>query len=271
MLFESQTYRDFLRDELARRQQAHPSYSQRAFARDLQLSPGELSEILTSKRHLTLKSAMKIAKALHLNLSETRQLIHLIQLESDPKLATRPLVPQKQGNLNVDLFRVVSDWYCFAILNLADCEDFNWEAHYIAKRLSISVNEVRVALERLERVGLIERTGKNFSVTRDYVWAEEGVPSEAAKNYHQQILDIAKRALATEPVENREFGGVGLAIDPQKLPHLKTDVRRFLDEMVTKYGKGRHRKEVFQIELSLFPLSKPVASHSQQGKRYENN
>src|SRR4051794_12712496 len=119
-------YREFLAAELARRIGANPRYSQRAFAKALGLSPGELSEILRGKRPLSAKHALQIARALGLSEAERRRLLALSQGETE-----RPTPSAYQ--LSADLFALVSDWYCFAIVYLAECEGFRWDERWIGR------------------------------------------------------------------------------------------------------------------------------------------
>ena len=171
---ESKTPKEFLTEELAKRKNLNPAYSLRAFARQLKLSPGELSEIMAGKRHLSLKSALRTARALGLNQSETKQLLQMAQLGKSLDFKDRellePLNAQKVvQQISNDLFHIVSDWYCFAILNLAECKSFKWNSQYIAQKLTISVHEARLAVERLERAGLVEtRQGKKRVVKRSW-------------------------------------------------------------------------------------------------------
>ncbi len=258
------SYKVYLREELVRRLRANPRYSQRAFARQLGLSPGELSEILSGRRKLGFKSAIRIAKSLSLSPSETKRLIYLLELERSRELdkagfPDNPFKedsqPLKKHSLTFDMFNVVSDWYCFAIVSLADCEDFRSEPNWIAKRLGISVVECKVALDRLSRIGLIQRVGKKIKITDDYVISPEGIPSEAIRNYHRQILQKAIDSLELQSVDEREIAGVSLAIDLKHIASMKKEIADFLDEMVRRYSKGKNRKCVYQIEIGLFRLT----------------
>lgn len=263
MLFECSSYRDFLNDELSRRTKVHARYSQRAFARDLGLSPGELSEVLGGRRPLSAKAAMKIAASLHLNPAETRHLLFLVQLEKNRGTETEALLtdPDLENlQLSQDRFSVVADWYCFAILNLAEVEGFSWNENWIAKRLGISVSSVRVAIRRLQRVGLLVRRNGKLVVDGEFVLSPEGIPSRAVRTYHQQMLKLALRALEVQSVEERHFEGVGIALDPEKLPALKREVSEFMDRVVKKYASGRRRREVYHMESCLFRLTQKEQS-----------
>jgi uncharacterized protein (TIGR02147 family) len=266
MLMDAISPRDFLAEELARRTQANPRYSQRAFARQLGLSPGELSEVMRGKRALSVRSALRIAASLGFTPVETQRLLQLCQVDKAKALTGTEALFQSSndvaGNsreLSLDLFRVVSDWFCFAILSLADTDGFHFDALWISKRLGISPAEARVGLERLERIGLIERDSKGrLIVARDYVLSPSGIPSEAIRNYHRQVLERAIQALETQTVSEREISGVGLAIDPRDLPELQKEINQFHDKIVNEYGRrGSRAKEVYQLESALFRLTVP--------------
>lgn len=260
MLHESETPARFLKEELGRRMRANPRYSQRAFARQLGLSPGELSEVLQGKRSLSLRSGLKVAQALSLTEEETRQLLLLSQAERSRRLSggalpvPAPAETARPQQLTLDMFQVVSDWACFAILNLADCTDFDASPAAIAERLGIPRLQAELAIERLERVGLIERRGKTFRATPDYVLSPSGIPSEAIRSHHRQILAKAAEALDAQGVNERDITGVGLAVDPRHLPALKREIADFQDRMIRKFSKGR-RTEVYQLEVALFRLT----------------
>jgi uncharacterized protein (TIGR02147 family) len=271
VLLNTNSTRTFLSEELARRIKNNPRYSQRAFARQLGLSPGELSEVLRGKRALSLKSSLRIAQALGLSPVETKHLLHLAQLDKAGKQAEALLgetpaeAPTHQ--LTLDLFHIVSDWYCFALLNLADTPDFRFEAGWIARRLGISRAEAQMALERLERAGLIERgAGGKLEVVKDYVMSPSGIPSEAIRNSHRQLLNKAIEALESQDVTERDLRGLGFAIDPRHLPSIKKEIAEFHDRLVARYATRGKRTEVYHLETALFRLTQKDPTGAKNGK-----
>ena len=78
MIFDCKSIPEYLFNELDRRLQHNSRYSQRAFARDLKLSPGALSEILHGKRPITAKLVFKLQKSLGLNPVEVHHLLGLL-------------------------------------------------------------------------------------------------------------------------------------------------------------------------------------------------
>lgn len=251
MLQNFKTVSQFLEEELLRRTRSNSQYSLRSFARDLNMSPGELSEIIRAKRKLSLKNVYKISTVLGLNKDEVNQLKQLsVMMEDDSDL--NPVIREKA--LSEDMFRIVSDWYCFAILNLADTKGFSWDPNSIAKRLGIKPIEAKDGLNRLEKVGLIQKTNNSYRVVEDFVFTTDGVPSEAFKTYHQSILDKARIALDLQPVFERYFSGVGLALHPSEVGKLHKEFSKFLQSVAKKYGQDKG-SEVYQLHLSFFRMS----------------
>jgi len=260
MLLENESAENYLKEEFQKRVDRNARYSLRAFARQLGMSPGELSEVMRGKRGLSLKSSLKIAESIGLNATETRHLVFLAQKDRSErnsfpgeKLSKKNL--HEPTRLSLDLFKLLSDWYCFAILNLAETVDFNSSPRWIAKKLGLTVSQTITAVERLERVGLVEKSGKNWTPTKDYVLSPEGIPSEAIRNYHKQILSKAIEALDCVSVEKREISGVGIAISAEDIGKFKKDIGNFIDEMAEKYSKGTNRSEVYHLGVSFFPLT----------------
>ena len=266
MLNEHESYRDFLRDELVRRIRHNPRYSQRAFARQLGISPGELSEVLAAKRHLSPRSALKAAKSLGLSIEETELLLWLIQKERvgalEPRLNSAGSPPsgaptrRSERALALDLFQLVSDWGSWAVLSLAETEGFAWDAKWISKKLGLSPQQAQDIVSRLVRVGLVEQseTGE-LKATNDHSVVQSGVPSEALRAYHSQILRLALDSLDFVPREFREIAGTTFPVNPADLPAIKKEMDEFLDRVSQKYSAHRPLREVYHLELALLPLT----------------
>lgn len=244
---------DFLSHELKKRVERNSRYSLRKYAQSLKLSPGELSEILSRKRTLSLKSAQKISQALSLSPLDTDRLFSLI--------FHNPMKTMKSRSLSNDLFHVISDWYCLALLSLAETKNFKFEIGYISKRLGISLLEAKFAIEHLENVGLIIKNKNQYEINAETVCSLDEVSSEAIKKAHFQILDKAKEALLTQSIAEREFSGITFAVNPKQLPELKNELKNFMDkwtEKVSLAGSGIHKiepTEVYHLETVLFRLT----------------
>jgi uncharacterized protein (TIGR02147 family) len=266
-LLESQSVQDFLVKELERRVNVNARYSQRGFARNLGLSAGELSEVLRGKRKLGLKAALKISRAMGLNPAESKHLLHLSQFEKsrDWNIETRlmndgPALTSSQ--VNEDVFHMVSEWYYFAILNLADTKDFIWNSAWISRRLGVGRVQAKTAMERLLRLGLIKRSNGKFKPNTDVILSTKGVSSEAIRQYHRQMLGKALDALNFQPVQERDISGVGFACNTDDVDAIRREIFEFQSKLSSKYGKGKSA-EVYHLEMAFFRLTEGGSQREQ--------
>ena len=253
MIFDSHSVQEFLYGELDQRIQNNPQYSQRAFARDLQVSPGALSEILHGQRPITAKFILKLKKALGLSTVEVN---HLLSLLGEEGLGgERAILRGQKKELSSQLFRVISEWYHFAILNLMDLKKFKWRADWISHKLGVSFVQARSAMKRLEEIEMVERKGKQIRPSHDFVYSSEDIPSSAIRKYHREMLEFCIAALETQNIEKRSILGTGMAIKKSDLPKLKKEISDFHKKILHKYSK-KSADHVYHFESALICLSK---------------
>jgi uncharacterized protein (TIGR02147 family) len=150
--------KQLLQAELARRCAKNPKYSLRAFAKSVGISHTVLSLVMSGKRRLSKKASLKLAEALALD-PEQKSLLALSASHprSSLEAPSRSAAQLRFHQLSLDTFSVVSDWYHLPILSLLDLPGARFEARWISKALSISQLEAKLAIERLQRLGLVEK------------------------------------------------------------------------------------------------------------------
>ncbi|MBC7385871.1 MAG: TIGR02147 family protein [Cryobacterium sp.] len=264
MLKETNPTARYLSEQLRIRTEKNARYSLRAFAQNLGISPGELSEVLNGKRKLTFKNGLKISTALGHSPVEAENFLGLIKREWAARaglVLAEEIQPAELERriLTEDVFHLVSDWTCFAIVNLTETKGFRFDHAFIARRLGITVTEAKLALDRLIRIGLVEVTGKKYSVSRDFILAPEGVPSAAVRKFHTQILEKAGEALVSQSIHERDIAGITFAIDPSDIPGVQKEIHTFIDRLATRLAKAPQQKktEVYHFETALFRLTSP--------------
>ena len=254
-----------LQEEFNRRKARNRSYSLRAFARTLGLPPGRLSEIFSDKRPLTPKLGEKISASLGLSPDSKKRFLEKVKEARTERSSWRKI---EQGSaeapasihsdfeqLSEDSFRVLADWYHFAVFVLIETDDFDPSISWIAKRLGISTIEARSGIERLARLGLIEEKRKTWVTTRKNLTTSHEVSSSALKHSHRQDLERAILSLEEVPIQLRDITSVTMSIDPAKLPEAKKMITSFRRKLC-KYLESGKKKEVYNLNLQLIPISK---------------
>lgn len=243
-------YRSVLLEELAKRKTKNPSYSLRAFARDLGISSTSLSDVLSSKRHLSKKNAKLICDALALSPSQTIRMLNEIKGHSsfsDEELDSL--------RLQEDTFAAISEWYYIAILSLARIPENQANETWIAERLGISPLEVRIALERLLRLRFLKIVNGRLKRTVHSVTTTHNVPSSAIRKFHKQNLNKAIESLERDPVPLRFLTSITMAVDPNRLEEAKTQILRFRNRISKLLETGKP-KEVYHLAIQLIPLTR---------------
>ena len=225
---EGSEYRDILKNKLEERCQKNPNYSLRAFARDLGLRPEMLSRVINGKRGLSEQTAKNVSTKLGFSPKEA-QYFSLLVMESDArskkkrilavaKLSQHRFSQNKDCLLNQDVFKVIADWYHFAILELTQLKSFKNDPYFISKKLEINVKVAESAIERLIRLKLliIDKNGC-LQASDEFTDVLSGPPSDAVKKFHEQILRKTLLALNSQPVTQRDFSTTILAFDRRHL------------------------------------------------------
>ncbi|MBX2987952.1 MAG: TIGR02147 family protein [Bdellovibrionaceae bacterium] len=243
--------RERLRDELKSRQKSNQAYSLRAFAQSLQLSPAQLSQIISGKRNVTPKVFDQIARRLNFSPFERRRLF-----EGTVARDRQAGEEKRSFQLREDQFRLISDWHHFAILSLAKLKGAKNDPAWVAKRLNIKFYEAKEALLRLQRLDILD-SGPCLSQKTDPLRIASGVPSEAIRKYHRQILALAEEKITETPLEARDFSAMTMAIDPKNIPLAKKAIESFQEEMVSLLEKG-NCQAVYTFSCQLFPVTEAL-------------
>ncbi len=250
-IIKAPDFRSFLQNELTRRIKANPRFSLRAFASQLDVQSGFLSKILLGQRRVTQATIRRFGSRLGLSLQEIDQFIDTAERSTDePDLGFRQIA--------YDHFQLVSDWYHFAILELAGIQTFHPETRWIARALGISMVEAQGAIDRLVRLKLISINpdGRWTILEQHTTTLGEVDTAEALRRMQKQILEKSIAALDSVSVERRDQSSMTMAVDSSRIPAAKQKIKNFRRSLCAFLEDGDNRDAVYQLSISLFPLTK---------------
>lgn len=245
-------------------QRRNTSYSLRAFARRLGIYPSTVSEILNGKRNITKKTGALILRNLFHDPAEAALLLGQLKNRNQTRARSGRSGPDskisqlKTMQLTTDQYRLLSEWYCFAILSLVETVGFRSDEKWIARRLQIKIPEVRETLDRLQRMGLIVRDRqKKIKTTGHSLTTTTDVRDISLQRSHQQNLELAARALQEVPVELRDITAITMAVNLKRLPEAKAKIAQFRKDMDALLESGQ-QTEVYKLCIQLFPISHKI-------------
>lgn len=260
------SYQSILQNELLARRRKNPSYSVRSFARDLDLSSSFLTQILNQKRKLSDEKAVLIAEKLKLKPSQRKIFVNLVRLDLTRDERSRKILEvdikdllKKHPNftlLSQDTFNIVADWYYFALLELTSLKSFKSDPEWIAKKLNVPLPNIREAIERLKRVGLIaEIDGRLRKIEKDYLFENQKIPSSAIRKHHHQTLSLASTAIEKQSLGEREFFTVSFPLDPKSIGRAKERIREFSEKLMSEMQETEP-KAIYKLAVQFFRLDK---------------
>lgn len=254
---------DFLKREFLLRQQGNPRYSLRRFAKDLGLSHPFLSQVLNGRKKLSEERAREIAQLTNWNRARQIDFIKLVRADLCPSDAERKKILSgiktssqaftRFESLALDRFRLISDWYHFAIAEMTTIQSIATDPEAIAGRFGLTPLLAAKAIERLLDSQLLERdaTGRLKKSVGNYTTGN--IPSSAIRRYHRSMLNKAHAAIETQDPIDRDFSGLTMAIDPKNIPKAKKMIADFRRELMTTLESG-NPSAVYHFSAQLFRL-----------------
>ncbi|MGE0525511.1 MAG: TIGR02147 family protein [Bdellovibrionales bacterium] len=242
-----------LKQTFEERCRKNPSYSLRAFARSLDMDSSTLSAIMRGKRPITVKTARKILEGLHITNPHEAQTLMLQTVTgeefSDQELAYKELA--------IESAEAISAWQHFAILALLELDGFKGYEREISTRLNISAGMVDECLHRLERLGIVMKSGRRWELTGRNMATGSEVPNSALREGHRQNISRALESLYDDPVDVRDISGITMAVCKEKLPQARKLVQDFRRRLAAFMESGK-KDAVYRLNIQLFPLTKEM-------------
>lgn len=271
MIYEYDDSIHFLKSTLQSKAEVNSSYSLRAFAKKLGLSAGALSSILNRKKKLSVERAHEVANALGLNADATEYFMALVQLEGaksdslkiqylEKVKALNPKINQsknlKQTLLTLEHFKLISDWYGLAILELISGPVGEWNIKTIAKKMGLSKVNVELTLERLTKLELIEENADgSYKRIAETVMVQSQVPSDALKKYYEGVHAESLKSVFSQTPSEKVIGAQVFAFDPSQLEEVRELTNAYLDSLNELAAAGINKTEIYQAITNVFKLT----------------
>lgn len=237
----------------------NPSFSLRALARRIGISPGSASRILNGKRNVSHKMAVSILERLHYTPEKIDEISQLFQKNTSSESDY-----EERKQLSLDQFHVISEWYHFAIRQVLKIDGFKGTLENISKRLGITITDTEKALSRLERLGLVKIDSSGlFKSTDANLATSDGVADVSIRRNHAEHLELARNSLDEDDVSVRDFTNYTMAVNSDMLPEARKLIREFREKLSDLITVGKKDK-VYNLAIQLFPLSKDEEPHGKE-------
>lgn len=244
-LFDDPFYR-ILSDELRFRRLKNKKYSIRAFALFLDVDQSLLSRFLR-------QGTASISRA-----SKQKCLRRLGYKQSDIKdILTGPQEGQDYLKVDSDVFKFMTEWYYFAVLELMKIKGFDPTPVNISERLAVPVGKVKEAIRILLKFNFIckNEDGHLMLSRPNNSWSSASKTDEARKLYQKRILKKSTEALLNVDISERQHLSMTIAIDRRRLPEFKNKLHLMQRELTDSFQAEGEYDDVYQLVVNFFPLT----------------
>lgn len=252
-------FQQFLKEELRLRQRKNAHYSLRSFARQIGVSPSYLSMVINGQKEASVRLIGSAVEKLGIAPALGKQWLEILEETKSKFFLTGKVAFYK--TMSSEKFGPIREWYHYAILELTSIKNFVPSEKWVARILRISEKTVKDAVQHLVNAGYLRienGTWTNISGSNSNIipLAED----EDRKHLQMEILEQAKKALDITPIEDRDQTSVTVAIHTSRLAEAREKIKQFRRELATFLHQGGSGDEVYQLSISLFPLSNTKAS-----------
>lgn len=270
-VFRYRNYREFLAAFYTHEKAGGLTY--RGFARAAKLgAPNYLKLVIDGKRNLSSEMAQRFATACRLNEEATayfKLLVTFTQAENDVERnelherLSRFARFRSSQRLDLAQKEYHSSWYIPAVRELVACAGFTENTAWIAASLEpkISEKEAAQALDVLQRLNLLERdeSGRLVQASRAVTTGQQ-TSGLYIRNYHTELIERGVRAMHDLPADERYISALTLSTSLATWAEVRRRVIEFRQELVALCDADPCPAQVIQLNLQLFPLSRPIPS-----------
>lgn len=236
---------DILNEELKRRCGQNQLYSMRAMARTLQISPANLSLILSRKRKPSLKTIQRIFSKLHLEPLQKEWVTQSFSVEPE----------EIKNNFEIKKLDHVAHWACYAILSLMKTKNFESKYHWVAKRLGISLHEVKFCIKALEMAGFLDTSSKIWKRCVEGIRVQNKISTEVSRKFQHQLITKSLYSMENDPSHLRSISSITFAMSPEQVLAAQDEIRKFRIKMAEIFETPGQSTEVYNLTIQLTPAT----------------
>lgn len=263
------THIDLLTNALQSRRDKNPSYSLRAFAKHLDISPSLLSNLLRGSKGISEQKAAQMAKKLQLS-KDLSKIFVLSAVGAHDRSATKrkdaaqelAKLQTRKANTKViseSEMNILRSWHYLTLLELLELPECEHSVTWLARKLGLTTMATDKMIDQLLSLKMIQYTDEKYSSVYGETQSEFDTQSEATVDFHRSILAEAQKAIKRDEITKREYISMTLAFDIAKMEEAKESIRDFQEKFAAKfYDKDGDNNSVYQLSMQFFRTDQTI-------------
>lgn len=266
-VFDYLNYRDFLKDFYVYKKSEDKRFSYQKFAELANIkAKSHLKMIIDGSRNITNKFQHKIAGACELSGNEAKYFFVLVQFNHESDLEKKTAYFKelhslarvvKREEITGDLNMFLSKWYYAAVKSYLNVKRFNPEPNEISKKLRnfITPGEAFEAIDLLMKLGLVKKVNFGYEIVERHLGTNEKTIPSYVKNFHEQMLNVSKKALDEISKEDRIFRAMTIDTSVKGIELIKEMIKKFYQDLANITEKEGSSEAVCQVNFQFLKLS----------------
>lgn len=260
---------EYLRALWATKKARNRRLSIRGWAKQMELRhPSSLEHFLSGRRKIKPNMVNALIRGTKLTANEKTYFIKLVDLINSKTEAERNRHQEELSKLQKyadctelerDSFRLISDWYHFAIAAMTQLKGFRADPKWIADQLigDITPGETEAALKRLLDVGMIAEVDGTLRLTsnRTTFWTTVPDLETLVLEHQQQVLRVAADEIVKPELASIVESSF-MTIDSKRLPEATVLIREFRANLA-KLVEREPGDSTYALAVQFFPVIKP--------------
>lgn len=271
-IFNYTDYRKFLNDFYLEKKAHHRHFTVRYIAEQVGFkSASFFSQLVRGRSNISLELARKFSSFMNLTKTqsayfETLILYNQAKSHEEKKNHFEKLITFRQSKIKkIDskYFEFYDKWYYSAIRELLYIYPFDGENYKTFAKLlepSITPQQARKAISRLEKWGLVNKNKDGFYIRSDNESISTGLDAHSfyINNYQRAVLNLAQEAINNYTRDCRQFSTLTLSLSPGGYKKFLFELQEFRHKLLTVGEEDSEEDRIYQLNIQLFPLSKKI-------------
>lgn len=256
--------KDYFINEFRHRKSSNRTYSMRAFARDLGLTPQHLSYIVRGQSGISYEKAQKIIDKFNINKDAQKKFLLKVSSSFDRSPLARKFADDTLKNavhfdneqiLAKEKLNLISEWYYLPILLIFDIKE-NADIVFISQKIGLSQSTVRNVLNKLVRAGLLAKNGTMYKKTSTHQALHDDKNNTYIKKLYLEMLKLSTKTIDMDE-KSRSFSCILSTISKDEISFAVdqiNDFRKKLGRQISERAKNPDR--VYALSVQFFPVTK---------------
>lgn len=259
---EVTSLQDILKTEFKTRALKNPAYSLRAFARDLGVSSGFFSRLVSGKASISEASAKKITHKLGTNSEKLMWIDSVVEAQyaKDKEKKERAKFRVKLYENGVVRKTVPTpkffewNWFHFAIRRMTHLAEFKFDEKWMADKLGLPIVKVREAMKNLFMMGGLTVEEGQLKAPNNIVLSLDISQTELRKKMGRDLYEKIEKSALRFDRKNTYHANHYFTLNKEQVQEVIKLINSFEDKVDDLTYRNPIHDELFYLNINFFSL-----------------